>query len=416
MAKMLTFYLSRALGRKIFLPDGSVLGKIKDFLVDFEMTKPKIIALKTIINKKEIYIDIARIEVSKRNGQYMFLCKKFVEYSIPANGDYLDLKENFLDRQLVDINGRKLVRVNDIRIAIVQSGMFTVAVDVGMEGLLRRIGVAKPIRFVLKPLSVNIPSKFILWDDVEAVDFTNFNVRLTKSSVKLKTLHPSDLADIIENLGKSARETLFGSLDEEHAADVLEELVPKAQAEMIDTLTIARAADILEKMPADEAADLLEELEDDKAEALLNEMEKEASDEVRELLEYEDDEIGSIMNNDFVCFYPENTVAEALEKIKIDKPESQSLYSLFIIDKKERFVSALTLRDLILAEPSDTLKSIMPKKVIFVHNTDKIDTLAEITSKYNLLAIPVVDQNNVLEGMVVIDDIVEDLLGKKKTA
>ena len=416
MAQMLTFYLSRALGRNIFLPDGTVIGKIKDFLVNFDITKPKVTALKSIINKQEKYFDISHFEVSKIKGQYKFVCKKQSEYIVPKTGDFLDLKENFLDKQLVDINGRKLVRVNDIRIAIVPSGVYAVAVDVGTEGLLRRIGIAKPINFMLKPFNTCIPSKFILWDDVEAVDFSNFNVKLTKSSHKLKTLHPSDLADIIEELGKNARETLFGSLDEEHAADVLEELEPKAQAEIIETMTIERAADILEKMPADEAADLLEELEEDKAEALLNEMEKEASDEVRELLEYEADEIGSIMNNDYCFFYPENTVAEALLKIKNEKPEPQTLYSLFIVDKKERFISSITMRDLIIAEPENKLKEIMPRRAIFVYDTDKIDTLAEITSKYNMLAIPVVDDDNKLEGMVVIDDIVEDLLGKRKTA
>jgi magnesium transporter len=254
-----------------------------------------------------------------------------------------------------------------------------------------------------------------LWDDVEALDTTNFNIKLSQSSSKLQRLHPSDLADIIEEMGAHSRTKIFESLDEERAADVLEEMEPYAQAQIIESLSIGKAADLLEKMPADEVADLLDELEDDTVELLLNEMERESSEEVRELLEYEDKEVGSLMTTDFLSFREGMTVDQTLNELREQKPEADMIYSLFITDEEEKLVATVSLRDLVISLPTMTLAEIMNKQIIRVSDEDKIDTLAEIISKYDLLAIPVTDAENILVGMVVIDDIVEDLMYKGKT-
>ena len=209
------------------------------------------------------------------------------------------LVESILDKQIVDMNGRKLVRVNDVRLATLPTGTFAVAVDIGIEGLLRRIGIAFPIKKFLLFFKVNIPAKFILWDDVQAIDHSSLNIRLSKSYAKLQTLHPSDMADILEDLGKKSSMSVFFSLDEEKAADVLEELEMHAQIHILENLPVNKAADVLEKMPADEVADILDKLEDERAEMLLKEMDTETSQEVRELLEYEDNLVGSLMTTDY---------------------------------------------------------------------------------------------------------------------
>jgi Mg/Co/Ni transporter MgtE len=232
---------------------------------------------------------------------------------------------------------------------------------------------------------------------------------------KLETLHPSDLADIIEDLGRTDRSEVFNSLDEERAADVLEEIEPKLQVDLIESMSIDKAADLLEIMPADEAADILDLLEDEKAEQLLNEMDEESSTEVRELLGYSDRSIGSIMNTDFMSFHENETVAQALESIREAKPDEASLYNLFVVTHNGRLISTFSLRDLIVSEPGMLLKEIMQKNPISVEDEDELSSLAEIVSKYNMLAVPVVNNTQVLEGMVVIDDIVEDLLGKRRT-
>jgi Mg/Co/Ni transporter MgtE len=220
---------------------------------------------------------------------------------------------------------------------------------------------------------------------------------------------------VIEELDKKSQTAIFESLDEEKAADVLEELEPEAQVRLIESLPVGKAADVLEKMPADEAADLLEELEDEKAEELINEMDKESSEDVRELLEYEEDDVGSIMTTDFIHFRPDETVGETINELRKMKPESDTIYYLYVVDKDNKLVATVSLRDLVIAQPETRLSEIMNKKIFKVYDDDKLDSLAEMISKYNLLAIPVVNKDNIMEGVVIIDDIVEDLMDKGKT-
>ena len=423
MTSQTTFYLSQILGKKFVSLQGVDLGKIKDFCVDLtewsgnesEPLRPKVLAVKVKTRLREQIYDFSSFEIKRFKRNMHIICHEVNEISTGNLPNRLWLVENILDKQIVDINGRKVVRVNDIRMVMIPSGTYVLAVDVGIEGLLRRIGIDRPIETVLGYINVSIPGKLILWDDVEAVDFKNANIKLSTTSSKLNTLHPSDLADIIEELDKATRASVFALLDDEKAADVLEELEPHAQIHLVESLPLGKVADVLEKMPADEVADLLDVIEEDRAEELLKEMEKESSEEVRELLEYADKVVGSIMSTDFLTFSEKLTVEQTLNEIRHQKPEPSNIYSIFVVDKNERLLSAISLMELVIADPGSTLKQIMKKKPVSVFDHDKVDTLAELVSKYNLLAVPVINENMVMEGIVVVEDIVEDLLSKRKT-
>jgi sporulation protein YlmC with PRC-barrel domain len=423
MTAITTFYLSRVLGLKVYATDGQYMGKLTDLFIQAgsdgqisgEPHRPRVTVASTKKNGVSTCFDFNYFTVTKSNNRYSISCSDSKVISEEASYDFLPLKEHVLDKQIVDLNGRKLVRVNDIRLVSVSDGTYAVAVDVGTEGLLRRIGIVKPLKSFFSVFNVSIPAKFILWDDVEAVDYSNFHIKLGKTLKKLNTLHPSDMADIIEELGKSSRAHVFSNMDEELAADVLEEIEPKMQVDIIENLPIEKAADLLEKMPANEAADILDMLEDDRAELLLREMETETSDDVRELLEYEDKEVGSLMNSEFLSFLETDTVDTALQIIRAQKPEYEVLYNLFIINKLGRLIATLSLRDLVISEPDTKLSAIMKKRHISVFDHDPLDILAEIVSKYNLLSVPVINENHELMGMVVVDDIVEDLMGKRRT-
>ena len=408
MTAITTFYLSRVLGLKVFTTDGQYLGKLTDLFIQAgtegqvtgEPHRPRVTVASTKKNGVSTCYDFSYFTVTKKNKRYTISCSEHKVISEESSFDFLPLKEHVLDKQIVDLNGRKLVRVNDIRLVSVLDGTYAVAVDVGTEGLLRRIGIVKPLKSFFSVFNVSIPAKFILWDDVEAVDYSNSHIKLGKTLKKLNTLHPSDMADIIEELGKSSRAHFFTNMDEELAADVLEEIEPKMQVDIIENLTIEKAADLLEKMPANEAADILDMLEDDRAELLLREMEAETSEDVRELLEYDDDEVGSLMNTEFLSFHESDSVDTVLQIIRSQKPEYEVLYNLFIVNKTGKLIATLSLRDLIISEPETKLSAIMKKKTIHVNDHDPLDILAEIVSKYNLLAVPVVDDNHELMGMV----------------
>lgn len=415
MSFFITFYLSRIIGTEFFSETGKPLGKVKDLMVDFSQEKPKVIGVKAKINNKIKVLDFQYFDLRRTGSTYVIYCDKIVDYTPPDNKNILYLNENIIDKQILDINGRKLVRVNDIRLARINSGSYAVAVDVGMDGILRRLGFAKFFHKLLSPFKLSVPSRYILFDDVEAVDFSTFGITLSKPYSKLHTLHPSDLADVIEDLDKKSQKAIFEALDEEKAADVLEELEPEAQVSVIESLSIEKAADVLEKMPADEAADLIDELENEKAEQLLNEIEKESSDDIREILKYEDDTVGSLMATDFISFNEDTTVGETINELRQLKPESDTIYYLYVVNKQDKLLATVSLRDLVISDPSTRLKNIMKKNIVSVFDTDELDSLAGIISKYNLLAIPVTNKDMVMEGVVVIDDIVEDLLNKRKT-
>jgi len=421
MTSLTTFYLSGIIGKEAFGADGDAIGIIRDLLVNAvpsgqnDPNQQLVIGVRLRIKKETRFYSFKSFRVVKAREMLNVSCLGLIELSNEEVENGLLLVENILDKQIVDLNGRKLVRVNDVRLATLPAGTFAIAVDIGIEGLLRRIGISLPIKRSLSLFNINIPAKFILWDDVQAIDFSNSNIRLSKSYAKLHTLHPSDLADILEDLGKKSSMSVFSALDEEKAADVLEELETQTQIHIIENLPVNKAADVLEKMPADEAADILDELEDEKAEMLLKEMDIESSQEVRELLEYDDDLVGSIMTTDYLSFSASKTVEEVLQELRFKKPEASELYNLFVTETNDELIGTFNLRDLVLAEPKLSVSQIMKSEPVSLFDDQKTRAIAEIVSKYNLLAVPVVDRNNLLQGMVVVDDVVEDLINERRT-
>jgi magnesium transporter len=191
-------------------------------------------------------------------------------------------------------------------------------------------------------------------------------------------------------------------------------LEPDAQVDMVEAMTVEKAADVLEKMPADEAADLLDELDDQRAHDILEEMEPESSEEVRDLMEYPDNTVGSIMITDFCSFSAHMTVSDTLAELRTLKPGEDIINYLYVLDKNGKLVADVSLRDLVVAEPGVTLAQIMDKQVTFVKDTDRIETLGEILTKYSLLALPVVDEEMNLVGIGMIDDVVAKLLRAKR--
>ena len=421
MTSLTTFYLSGIVGKEAFGADGDAIGIVKDLLVNTmpsgnnDPDQQLVIGVRLKIRKEIRFYSFKSFLVTKAREVLNVTCTGLTELGADEVNNGLLLVENILDKQIVDMNGRKLVRVNDVRLATLPAGTFAIAVDIGIEGLLRRIGIAAFIKRILSVLKINIPANFILWDDVQAIDHSSLNIRLSKTYAKLHTLHPSDIADILEDLGKKLSMSVFSSLDEEKAADVLEELETSAQIHILENLPVNIAADVLEKMPADEVADILDELEDDKVEMLLKEMDKESSEEVRELLEYDDDLVGSIMSTDYLSFSATMTVAEVLVELRSKKPESAELYNMFVIETNDELIGSFNLRDLVVSEPNVSVSQIMKSEPVHLLDDQKVGAIAELVSKYNLLAVPVVDQNNQLQGMVVIDDVIEDLTRKRRT-
>ncbi|WP_297424971.1 magnesium transporter [Clostridium sp.] len=398
-------YLSRILGRKIYSVNNEFIGVLKDLAVDVGFKNPKVTTAVIKTRDGIKFIDFDNFQVFKEKKQYTLICNEVKRKEL---GNNLLLKKYILDKQIIDVNGRKVVRANDVRLIILESGMFIAAVDIGIEGILRRIGIAKP----LKMLGLEVNSKLMLWDDIETV-FASSDISLSKTYNKLHTLHPSDLADIIEDFDTNTGAIIFSSLDTAKAADVLEELDEDVQVSLIRSLSTDKVADILEEMPADEAADVLDGLKEDKAEELLSNMEKEASDEIRELMEYEEDLIGSLMTTDFISCPINYTISDVINYIR-NAEEDEQAYYVYAVSSENKLIGVASLREIIISTHNKKLEDIISKNVIYVKDEEKISHLLREIIKYNLLAMPVVDDEMHLIGIVSLNDIVYEVTKNNK--
>lgn len=409
-----TIYFSALLGAKLFGEADELIGRLRDLVVDVDAggQRPRVLAAIISTSEGEKLIDFGPCLVRRVEGRYSILASKIKDAVLPAE-NLLYIKKHLLDKQIVDVDGRKLVRVNDLVLDSWKGGSCLVAVDVGLEGLFRRLGLARLLSRLLKAIGKSLPSKLILWNEVEAVDFSSTQIKLSKAYSKLDGIHPSDLADILEELDHASRVALFNSLDEDRAADVLEELEPGAQVKLLEHMSEEKAADVLEKMPADEVADILDELKAEKAERLLAEMESVSSSEVRTLMAYPEDSVGSLMSRDYVFFNQSMKVADALAELRTVKPEAEVVYSVYVLDARGKYVATVSLRDIVVADPEARLGEIMNSVTDPLHDTDGAGSLAELMLKYKLHTAPVVDADGKMAGTIVIEDVLEYVMHKR---
>lgn len=403
-----TFYLSRIIGNTVFSPQHARLGKLKDIAVDLQSVRPLAIAVQIKQGGNSFFVEIKNFTIKKVHKQYQVTCHAL--NPVDHLEEPLCLVRDILDKQIVDMYGRKVVRVNDLRLASLATGTYVVAFDVGFEGFLRRLGVAKPLKEMLKPLNVTIPSNLLLWDEVETIDVSNRGIKLSNTYSKLSTMHPSDLADVLEDLDRTARLEVFSSLDAETAADVLEELEPDAQATVVESLTTVQAVAVLGHLPADEVADILEEVRHHKADEILQAMNSDSRSEIQELMEYDDDSVGSIMSTEHLTIHKDATVEAAIQMVREQQPDGAFGHYLFVVDDRNRLVSTVSLRELVLTDPPSTVGEITHTEPISVRDEDSIDDLAETMTKYNLYVIPVISENDNLLGVVQLIDVLDRLM------
>lgn len=408
MQRLISFFLSKVLYKKIYDEDGDVLGKLWDAYVTTEDGYPKIIGYKVKTGSEMISCEFRHINFYDVDGKLQIKVKDVKEI-MPRDYSYL-LSKHLLDKQIVDINGKKLVRVNDLRISEIAGELRVVAVDTGVLALGRRLGVENAIKGIYALMNKRASDSLIMWDSVESLEMVNDNLKLAVPYQKLSKLHPADLADILEEMDVNYRNKVFESLDENLAADTLEEIEPDIQADILEAMSQSKAAEVLDSMPNDEIADILDEVDEETAEKILMNLEKEDADEVRTLMEYEDETVGSIMNKDFICFNVNITTQETIDLLRDIKPDAEVAYYIYLVDENEKLQGVVSLRNLVVASPDSKLKEIMDESVIKVRDHESIEDAIEIAVKYNLISLPVVDEEDKLCGIVIMSDIIDEVL------
>lgn len=340
----------------------------------------------------------------------------------------LRIGRDLLDQQIIDVNGRKVVRVNDVTFEVrsangngngngingnVHDCLWILEVDIGVRSIFRRLlqGVAPPrlVRRLQRP----IPPHSIRWEFCNIVEpDPQRRLRLNISHEKLEKIHPADLADIVEELGQAERGAIFESLDSEVAAEALSEVDPKMQASILESMEPEKAAEILEEMSPDEAADVLNELEESASEEILEEMGVAPESEVRELLEFDKDSAGGMMNTEYITLHESATVEDAMTALRGNEEQLENLNSLFLVDAEGRLTGAVPLARLFATTGATPLRQLASETLISATVSDHQDDVTELFDKYNLLALPVVDEENRIAGVITADDIISVLRHK----
>ena len=329
----------------------------------------------------------------------------------------LRIARDLLDQQIIDVNGHKVVRVNDVTFEIRHENnheiLRVLEVDVGIRSIVRRLFQGVLPRLWIRSLQRPIPPNSIRWELCNIVEpDPQRRLRLNISHSKLEEIHPADLADIVEELSPESREAIFETIDEDVAAEALSEVDPKMQASILESLETEKAANIVEGMSPHEAADVLNELEESTSDEILQEMESEPKSDVRELLEFEEDTAGGMMNTEYIAL-PENAhVVDAMIALKGNEDLLDGLNHLFLIDDDGRLKGAAPLARLFIASASTPLRDLVSDTLIHAPVDESRDRVTELFDKYNLLALPVIDEDGKLAGVITADEIISVLRNK----
>jgi CBS domain-containing protein/sporulation protein YlmC with PRC-barrel domain len=402
-------FLSQILGKKVVDLEGRPMGKVLDLLVNLE-TEPYPVVTHVLLKHKDEETPYLLTWQSFTEGESELVAhavkKDDSREPVPKEGEIL-LKESLLDKQIVDTDGAKIRRVNDLQFLRAHSSLYLVHVDVGFRGLMRRVGLEKSTDVLLHGLlDYSLTDQFISWKFVQPLSSLDL-LRLKITQNRLSQLHPADLADIIEDLDIHKRAAIFHSLDVETAAEILEETDPKIQVSLIKDMEISEASDIIEEMSLSEAADLLGDLPKDQAEDILMEMEKDIAEDVKELLTHSEETAGGLMTTSFLCFAPTITTGEALEQIRKEAEDMDFIYYLYVVDDEEHLLGMLSLRELLVAAPETPLADLMDTRVVSVCVDEDKDRIAEDFAKYGIMAIPVVDETNRIKGVIIFKNLLE---------
>ncbi|HYW44515.1 MAG TPA: CBS domain-containing protein [Bryobacteraceae bacterium] len=409
-------YFTELVSMPVFDLKGRRMGRVKDAAIVPLVHSSRIDRL--LVGGGEAWLTIRYDQVSS------IVLDKGISLSdeqlVPYHDDeyLLRIGRDLLDQQIIDVNGRKVVRVTDVTMGIQPDGvrdtLSVLEVDIGVRSIFRRLlqGVLPPR--VIRRLQHPIPPNSIRWDLANVVEPDPLRrLRLNISYRNLEEMHPADLADIVEELGPAEREAIFETIDSEAAADALSEVEsPKMQASILEALEPEKAADIVEEMAPDEAADILSEMEEATSEEILDEMDTAEKTEVRELLEFKEDVAGGMMNTEYVVLHDNASVKDAVAALKGNEDLLEGLNTVFLVDDEGRLSASIPLARLFLASSEAKLKDLASETMIQVSVDEKQDRVTELFDKYNLMTLPVVDEDGKLAGVITADDIISVLRQK----
>lgn len=417
---MTTLALSELLGATVYDPSGAA-GRVREVTLTPQEDRSRISAL--IVKTKSGNRVLPFTSVAAINGGIRAATSAGEWPAANGTEGLFLLDRDLLDQQVIDVNGRKVVRVNDVDLQVeapkekdATQGhpiLRVHSVDVGARGALRRLlrGVAP--RMAVQALLGKVPPRSIPWNFVDVIETDPARrVKLKISHEGLAKLHPADIADIVEDLAPDERQAVFQTLDEETAAEALEEVEPKVQKAIVESLDSERAAEIVEEMNPDAAADLLGELPEDRTEQILVQMEPEAQQDVVELLEHKEETAAGRMTTEFLALPVQATVQNTIDSMREFEGGVEAVSTVYLVDSHGTLVGAVPLPRIVLAASATPMLSLTQEPLVLAHEGVSDNEVAELFDKYNLQTLPVVDEHNKLTGVITSDDVISMLRAK----
>ncbi|MGA3087298.1 MAG: CBS domain-containing protein [Terriglobales bacterium] len=410
-----TVSLSELLGSTVYDASGAVSGRVREVALapQEDRSRVALLIVKTPAGNRLLPLTA----VSAINGGVRASTSAADWSSANGSEGLLLLSRDLLDQQVIDVHGRKVVRVNDVDFhhdsAQNRSVLRVGGVDVGARGAVRRLLKGMVPAAALRALLLRVPPRDIPWDFVDLIETDPARrVKLKISHERLGKLHPADIADIVEELAPDEREAVFETLDEGIAAGALEELAPKVQKAVLESLDSDRAADIVEEMEPDAAADLLGDLSDERTEEILVQMQPEERQEVTELLEFKENSAAGRMTTEYIALPVTATAADAIEAMRNFEGHMENMSTIYMTDSRGTLAGAVPLVKIVLAPPSTPLLALGQEPLISCHEDAKEKEFAELFDKYNLLTLPVIDGQSRLTGVITPDDVIAMLRAK----
>ncbi len=417
---MTTLALSELLGATVYDPSGAS-GRVREVTLAPQEDRSKISSL--IVKTKTGNRILPLAAVSAINGGIRTTTAAAEWPAVNGTEGLFLLERDLLDQQVIDVNGRKVVRVNDVDLQIEaprekdpdRTGpvLRVHSVDVGARGAVRRLLRGVTPKTALQALLGRIPPRSIPWNFIDVIETDPARrVKLKISYDGLAKLHPAGIADIVEDLAPDERQAVFQTLDEEVAAEALEEVEPKVQKAIVESLDSGRAADIVEEMDPDAAADLLGDLTEDRSEQILTQMEPEAQQDVVELLEHREETAAGRMTTEFLALPVQATVQNAIDSLREFEGGVEVVSTIYLVDSHGTLVGAVPLARLVLAPTAAPMLSLTQEPLVLAHEGVEENEVAELFDKYNLQTLPVVDEHNKLTGVITSDDVISMLRAK----
>jgi magnesium transporter len=401
--------LTTLLGTPITDAEGRLRGRVKDVAVGTGSDAGNVVGL--VLKTRDGLQVVAGKEVWPTPSGAIELREGAELRPLKGDETFILLRQDLLDRQIIDVHGRKVVRVNDVDLQWFShdnvEDLRVAEVEVGLRGAVRRLLVGAVPKRMLEAVARRFPARVIPWEFVDMIEVDPARrVKLKIEHERLAQLHPSDIADILESLSPAEREAVLTTLDEEVAAEALEEVAPKLQRSMLESLDSETAAGIVEEMDPSAAADMLAELPDAQSEAILEEMDPEERQEVEDLLEFRENSAAGRMTTEYVAVPRTATVADGIQGLRDFEGDPETITEIYLIDDAEVLQGVVPLARLVLALPETRLEVLADPRFVSCPADAHEQKVAELFDKYNLRALPVVDDAGKLVGVVEADHVI----------